>query len=135
MRGRIAAGLAVLALAGCSSTPRPPSPSTTACTQVGSASWYQPGGRKAADGERHDSDEMIAAHRFLPLGTEVLVTDLDTGRSVRVRISDRGPFVKGRIIDLSAAAARRLGLKRDGVAEVELRLSGGGVQPCPFAAT
>ncbi len=68
---------------------------------------------------------MTAAHRSLPLGTWVVVTDLSTGRSVRVRINDRGPYVDDRIIDLSYAAAKALGVVERGTAEVEIR--------CPFA--
>lgn len=85
--------------------------------QVGVASWYdcrQPGecsqSRRTASGERFDAGAMTAAHRTLPFGARVRVTDLATGRSVVVRINDRGPYIRGRIIDLSAGAARRLGM-------------------------
>jgi len=84
---------------------------------VGIASWYdcmQPGEcsrhKITASGERFNPGAMTAAHRTLPFGTMVRVTDLRTGRSVIVRINDRGPFVRGRVIDLSRAAARRLGM-------------------------
>ena len=78
--------------------------------QVGNASWYgkQFHGRTTASGEDFDMFELTAAHRQLPLGTYVRVTDLRNGKSVIVRINDRGPFVKGRIMDLSYGAARML---------------------------
>lgn len=77
-------------------------------------------GHRTADGERYRPSELTAAHRTLPFGTRVLVRAMATGRSVVVRINDRGPFRRGRIIDLSAAAARRLGFS-DGLLAVELR--------------
>src|SRR2546427_97017 len=78
--------------------------------QVGLASWYDLPGRSTASGERYDQTQLTAAHRSLPLGTRVLVTNLANGKSVRVRINDRGPFARGRVIDVSRAAARRLGM-------------------------
>jgi rare lipoprotein A len=90
--------------------------------QSGKASWYGPGhiGHKTANGEIFTGRELTAAHRDLPLGSLVRVTDPSSGRSVVVRINDRGPFVAGRIIDLSARAARELGLLSIGVAPVRL---------------
>jgi rare lipoprotein A len=90
--------------------------------QVGVASWYGPGfhGRPTASGEIFDQNELTAAHRNLPLGSEVRVTNLENGRSITVEINDRGPYVKGRVIDLSRAAARRLDLIEDGVAKVRI---------------
>lgn len=90
------------------------------------ASWYGPWhqGRRTASGERFNSNAMTAAHRSLPLGTIVSVTNLGNHRSVRVRINDRGPYVDGRIIDLSAAAARRLGMQKDGIARVRIEVVG-----------
>ncbi|GEO98199.1 hypothetical protein GCM10007887_12990 [Methylobacterium haplocladii] len=78
----------------------------------GNASWYGPGfqGRKTASGERFNSGGLTAAHRSLPFGTRVRVTNNATGRSVVVRINDRGPFVGGRQIDLAAGAARAIGM-------------------------
>ena len=75
------------------------------------ASWYGPGfhGRLTANGERFDQNALTAAHRSLPFGTRVRVTSTSTGRSVVVRINDRGPFVQGRSIDLARAAARVIG--------------------------
>lgn len=94
-------------------------------TQTGYATWYGPGfaGRKMANGQRFDPSAMTAAHRTLPLGTWVDVTRRDTGRTVRVRITDRGPFGEhSRIIDLSKGAAAHLDMIRMGVAPVELRI-------------
>ena len=77
--------------------------------QCGIASWYGPeSGSRTANGERFPTGDATAAHKTLPFGTIVTVTDQDTGRSIRVRINDRGPFVRGRIIDLSPAARRAL---------------------------
>lgn len=92
--------------------------------QVGEASWYgrEYHGRLTASGERFNMKKMTAAHRTLPFDTRVRVTDLKTGRSVVVRINDRGPFVKGRVIDLSWKAARRLGILEKGVATVGLQI-------------
>lgn len=86
----------------------------------GTASWYGPGfhGRKTASGERFNTNEMTAAHKTLPFGDSVKVTNLDNGRTVIVRINDRGPFVKGRIIDLSKAAKTEL--EMGGLAKVKL---------------
>jgi len=88
----------------------------------GIASWYGPGfhGRFTASGERYDMDAMTAAHKSLPFGTVVEVRNLDNGRTARVRINDRGPFVKGRILDLSRAAAKALGIYGPGTAPVEI---------------
>jgi rare lipoprotein A len=90
----------------------------------GIASWYGPKfhGRRTANGERYNMHGLTAAHRTLPFGTWVEVTNLDNGRRVVVRINDRGPFVKGRVIDLSLGAARQLELVGPGTARVELRL-------------
>lgn len=78
--------------------------------RIGMASWYGPGfhGRRTASGERFNQYAMTAAHKTLPLGSLVLVTNLETNHSVVVRINDRGPYVRGRIIDLSKGAARAL---------------------------
>jgi len=89
---------------------------------TGIASWYGPGfhGNRSASGERYNQNAMTAAHRSLPFGTKVQVTNLRNGRSVVVRINDRGPFIRGRVIDLSAAAARVLGLMQSGTAPVQI---------------
>lgn len=92
----------------------------------GMASWYGPGfnGRRSANGERYNQNGLTAAHRSLPFGTKVKVTNVRTGRSVVVRITDRGPHVRGRIIDLSAAAARIVGVMQSGVAPVQVEVLG-----------
>jgi rare lipoprotein A len=88
--------------------------------QSGMASWYGPGfqGRKTASGERFNTNELTAAHRYLPFGTRVRVVNQSTGRSVIVRINDRGPFHGGRVIDLSRASASAIGM--GGTARVQL---------------
>ncbi|NDJ17312.1 septal ring lytic transglycosylase RlpA family protein [Myxacorys almedinensis] len=90
----------------------------------GMASWYGPGfdGNRSASGEVFNQNAMTAAHKSLPFGTKVQVTNLDNGKSVVVRINDRGPFSGGRVIDLSAGAARILGLIQSGVAPVKLEV-------------
>ncbi len=97
-------------------TPSPPP------SQSGIASWYGPGfhGRKTANGETFNMDALTAAHRWLPFGSLVRVQNMINGRSVDVRINDRGPFIKQRIIDLSRAAAKALGL--GGTKQVEITL-------------
>lgn len=88
--------------------------------QSGMASWYGPGfqGRKTASGERFNTHDLTAAHRSLPFGTRVKVTNQKTGRAVVVRINDRGPFHGGRVIDLSRASAAAIGM--GGTARVQL---------------
>jgi rare lipoprotein A (peptidoglycan hydrolase) len=90
--------------------------------QVGEASFYGPGfhGKKTAAGEKFDQNDKTAAHPTLPLGTKATVTNLETGDSVDVKINDRGPYVKGRDIDLSKGAAKELGMTKDGVAPVKI---------------
>ena len=119
------------------SSPRSPAPGSSAstsrqpalelhgapfATEVGLASWYGPpyAGRKGADGSVYDQDAMTAAHLTFALGTVVRVTNLATGESAVVRITDRGPFVRGRIIDLSLRAAREIGVYRAGVLKVRV---------------
>lgn len=96
--------------------------------QKGKASFYSKkfNGRKTAYGERVSAESLEGAHRFYPLNTLVEVTNLDNQRSVIVRINDRGPFSKGRIIDLTHAAAHALGMVSKGVANVSLRVVGKG---------
>ncbi|MBD1914340.1 MULTISPECIES: septal ring lytic transglycosylase RlpA family protein [Cyanophyceae] len=93
-------------------------------TLTGMASWYGPGfhGRRSASGEVFNQNDLTAAHRTLPFGTRVRVTNVSTGQSVVVRINDRGPFSHGRVIDLSAAAATNIGLRASGVARVQLEV-------------
>jgi rare lipoprotein A len=92
--------------------------------QIGIASWYGARfkRRPTANGERFDPDELTAAHRSLPLPTIARVTNLGNGRSVIVRINDRGPYVGGRVLDLSRAAATALGMKADGIARVRIEV-------------
>ena len=91
---------------------------------TGQASWYghPHHGKPTSSGDIYDMNRLTAAHRTLPLGTRVLVTNLDNGRTVEVLINDRGPFRRGRILDLSYAAARRLGAVGEGVVPVTLKI-------------
>ena len=88
--------------------------------RCGSASWYALDGRLTANGERMSSKKMTAAHKHLPFGTKVRVTNKRNGKSVVVRINDRGPFARGRIIDVSRKAAESLGMLKTGVAPVRV---------------
>jgi rare lipoprotein A len=136
---RLAAALTLVALAaGCARTHQEPPTAAPAPTvspplaralppepralQTGKASWYGDAhhGRKTASGETFDMNALTAAHRTLPLGTRVLVTNLANGRAIEVRINDRGPMVSDRIIDLSFAAARALGGVGAGVFRVRI---------------
>jgi rare lipoprotein A len=85
----------------------------------GVASFYS-SGQKTANGERFDPKELTAAHRTLPFGTRVRVTNMSNGQSVTVRINDRGPYVAGRVVDVSHGAAQSLGMVNQGVAKVKL---------------
>ena len=89
---------------------------------LGRASYYGPGfhGRRTANGERFNQNAMTAAHKTYPFGTKVRVTNLNSCRSIVVRINDRGPFVKGRVIDLSQAAAYEIGMRQTGTAPVAI---------------
>jgi rare lipoprotein A len=98
--------------------------------ETGLASWYGPRfhGKLTASGEVFNQERLTAAHRTLPWGSRVKVTNLTNGKSVEVRINDRGPFAQGRIIDVSRAAARALGMVRAGITAVEIEwLSGPGI--------
>lgn len=94
-------------------------PTTKVITQCGKASWYELTGTTAS-GERANPDSLHAAHRSLPFGTKVTVRNLRNGKTLTVRINDRGPFVKGRVIDVTREAARRLGFKGRGLTQVEV---------------
>jgi rare lipoprotein A len=96
-------------------------PVGTARTSYGMASFYADG-QKTANGERFDPNALTAAHPTLPFGTRLRVTNLATGRSVTVRVNDRGPFVPGRIVDVSYSAAASLGMVGRGVAKVKLEV-------------
>lgn len=101
--------------------------------QVGVASWYGPGlhGNQTANGEIFDQNEMSAAHRSWPMPSLAEVTNLKNGRKVVVRVNDRGPVAKNRLIDLSRAAARALGFEQDGEAQVAVHYLG----PAPETKT
>lgn len=123
----LAAFLAVLS--GCSITPRSgPEPATRdkleSYQQTGKASFYANKfqNRKTANGERYKANELTAAHRTLPFGTRVKVTNVHNGKSVVVRINDRGPFVRGRIIDLSRAAFANIGDLSSGLLTVRIEV-------------
>ncbi|HEX6858968.1 MAG TPA: septal ring lytic transglycosylase RlpA family protein [Caulobacteraceae bacterium] len=142
----IAALLGCAALAACASAPEPPPAGTVMGTmrpykiggrtytprydpdyeETGLASWYGPGhhGKPTADGERFDQNEVSAAHKTLPLPSIVEVKNLENGKKIRVRVNDRGPFVDGRIIDLSKEAAEQLGMLQRGVAKVRVKYLG-----------
>ena len=104
---RIVPGIAILAAAASLSAP------ATAASQCGTASWYALHSRTAS-GERMNPAAMTAAHRSLPFGTRIKVTNQRNGKAVLVRVNDRGPFVKGRVLDLSKAAAAALGFVSSG---------------------
>ncbi len=134
--------VATTLLAACQSSPAPslgsyrplapppldaaPTPPPARFSQVGVASWYgsEFHGRRTANGERFDMRTLTAAHRTLPFNAHVRVTNLATHRSVVVRINDRGPYLPDRVIDLSAQAARELGMKEHGIARVRLDVLG-----------
>ncbi len=107
-------------------------------TLEGTASWYGPGfhGKKTASGEIFDMTDLTAAHKDLPMGTTCIVTNLANKKSVTVRINDRGPFVKDRVIDLSYAAAKVVGMIETGTAPVRVEVLAGGeeITPEPVAA-
>ena len=113
-------------LAGCASPPpaaTPPAAGTPVYRAEGQASWYgqRHHGRRTASGERFDQHALTAAHRSLPFGTRVRVTNLNNDRSVVVRINDRGPHTRGRIIDVSRRAAEQLDMLRSGTAPVRVQ--------------
>jgi rare lipoprotein A len=118
--------LLVLLLPGCARKKRAgvPVPRPVGSTETGIASWYGHPyhGRAAANGEIYDMEKLTAAHRTLPFGTWVEVRNLTNEKSVKVRITDRGPFVDGRIIDLSRAAAREIDLIGPGIVKVRLEV-------------
>jgi rare lipoprotein A len=104
--------------------PTLPAGSRPLATEIGRASWYGPPyhNRRGSNGEVYNMHAMTAAHRTLPLGSIVRVTNLKTGQSALVRITDRGPFIPGRVLDLSLAAARRLDVYLPGVADVRVEV-------------
>jgi len=104
--------------------PTIPADAKPLATETGLASWYGPPyhNRRGSNGEVYNMNAMTAAHRTFPLGSIVRVTNVQTGSSALVRITDRGPFIPGRVLDLSLAAARKLDVWRPGVAEVRVEL-------------
>lgn len=117
--------LAFLALlAGCGSTPKSGAPVSSGHSESGMASYYgnEFNGRKTASGERFDQGKLTAAHRTMPFGTRVKVTNTKNNRSVVVRVNDRGPFVRGRVIDLSSSAFRSIAGLNEGVVPVRIQV-------------
>ena len=128
MIARVLFLLLPLGVAACSTMPVPspaeaPMAEQPTFTQTGIASWYGPGhqGKTTAAGERFDMNGLTAAHRTLPLDTIVRVTNLENRKSVKIRINDRGHYVAGRVIDLSARAAREIAIG-DGLARVRIEV-------------
>jgi len=130
-------GVLLLLAAGCSGERQEaqPDPARPAYVERGVASWYGKAfaGRRTASGERFDPAAFTAAHPTLPFGSMVRVTNLANGRSVMVRVNDRGPFVRGRVLDCSEAAARQLGFRSRGVAQVALDWPEDATPPVPPA--
>ncbi len=126
--GRATLAICIVCSLGACAPQTPPTPPSvpavhpTAFSQVGLASWYGSAhaGHRTASGEPFNPYAMTAAHRILPLGTTVRVTNVENGRTVTVRINDRGPTDESRIIDLSRAAADALGFRASGIAKVRL---------------
>ncbi|MEQ1557725.1 MAG: septal ring lytic transglycosylase RlpA family protein [Methyloglobulus sp.] len=120
----------LMALNGCqkeeatktSENTSPEGPKGAVVKQQGQASWYGPGfhGKTTANGETYDQNAMTAASKTLPLGTAAKVTNVETGKSVTVKINDRGPYVGNRVMDLSKAAADKIGIKKKGVGKVKI---------------
>jgi rare lipoprotein A len=123
-------GVGLLLVAGCSPVRRPrvaaPVPVGPGNVQEGVASWYGPGfhGKRTSSGERFDQYDFTAAHRTLPLGSWVVVTNKMNGRSIQVYVNDRGPYIQGRVIDLSYAAARAIGMLGSGTVPVRIVVLG-----------
>ena len=125
-------GLGIVALSACSvghvapatAAPAMFEPQAPRLAETGTASWYGSWhqGRLTASGERFNARAFTAAHRSLPFGTILRVTNLATGEMVKVRVNDRGPYIRGRTLDLSAAAAKALGITKDGVARVRIEM-------------
>jgi rare lipoprotein A len=139
MHPRWAVCVLLPALASCAAPKPAPTPAPEACLQTGTASWYRPAasGQGTASGTSPVSGALTAAHPTLPFGTQVLVTDVASGRSVVVRIADRGPSTKGHIIDISPAAATQLGMRQEGTAQVRLEIfhppsETSGAKPAPL---
>jgi rare lipoprotein A len=120
---RLAPAVAVALAAACAHAPPPAEPAhRPAPGEVGLASYYgtEFHGRRTASGARYDERALTCAHPTAPFGTRLRVTDLETGRSVVVTVNDRGPYAKGRVVDLSLAAARKLGMVERGLVRVRV---------------
>lgn len=124
MRRSMAICAAMLLMAPASASAQDEINDSEAIFGSGTASYYgrELAGNRTANGERFDPNALTAAHRTLPFGSRVRVTNLTNGQSVVVRINDRGPFVHGRVIDVSHAAAREIGMHRSGLAKVTMTL-------------
>ncbi|MFQ5588020.1 MAG: septal ring lytic transglycosylase RlpA family protein [Nitrospiria bacterium] len=118
--------VALAALFAACAVPLKQKPHRIGYRETGLASWYGKDfhGRTTASGEIYDMFDVSAAHRSLPMGSLLLVTDVETGNRIKVRVNDRGPFVQGRILDLSYGAARLLGFVDRGITKVELEVIG-----------
>jgi rare lipoprotein A len=117
-----AIGLAVGAI--CATAGLPSNEAFASGSQCGRASWYKMG-HTTASGERMNANALAAAHRTLPFGTQVRVENLGNGKSVVVRVNDRGPYSGGRVIDVTRGAAQQLGMIKSGVARVKVTVVGG----------
>ena len=128
--------LAASGFGGCAGSPARHAGYPVGYVERGVASWYGPGfhGNRTANGERYDMHRLTAAHRTLPLGSVAQVRSLSNGRTVTVRINDRGPFARGRIIDLSLAAAEGLAMIGQGTDRVEVRVIGYQGRPGAFGS-
>lgn len=117
-------GLMFFILTVCSCASSSPEFGMRGYTEEGKASYYSPKlqGRKMANGDPYRKGKLTAAHKTLPFGTKVKVTNLQTNKAVKVKITDRGPFVKGRIVDLSEAAAKKIGSVQAGVVPVKVKV-------------
>jgi peptidoglycan lytic transglycosylase len=145
---RLLTAVLLVAFSGACASRRPPAPAAAASRPVaaqpgafeeGVASWYggKDGfeGKPTASGEIYDGNQMTAAHRTLPLGTWIEVRNLENGRTARLRINDRGPFARGRILDLSRTAAGALGVIGPGTAPIRLTVVQPGVEAPPVSPT
>lgn len=122
IRVYLALGLLLFMVIGCA--PTKPGVGQKGYTEEGKASYYSNKlhGRKMANGQKYNRHKLTAAHRTLAFGTKVKVTNLQTNKSVKVRITDRGPFVQGRVVDLSEAAAKRLNYINAGIVPVRVKV-------------
>ncbi|SDS06979.1 rare lipoprotein A [Halopseudomonas xinjiangensis] len=124
LASRLMLSLFIVALVGCSAVPEGEGGTSVGFTETGLASFYADHhqNQKTANGERYSHKLNTAAHKKLPFGSQVRVTNLQTGKSVVVRINDRGPFVRGRIIDLSKSAFSKIGNTSAGVLKVKIEV-------------